>query len=151
MVGDDSGVDDESVACRADRCTGSQCQCGRIRVGGGDDFRVFLRADDELVADFVDESSRQCVDLDAVACREVIQVVEGRAVCGAVAGDGGVAQLARHRSFGKVSWALLEVGRVDALHDGPLEADGGYAQDGDGRALGICCVRCDQQSGCRAG
>ena len=50
-----------------------------------------------------------------VAGRELVDPVERRAVRGAVAGDGGVADLAGHRRVGVVAGALAEVGHAHAL------------------------------------
>ena len=71
-----------------------------------------------------------------------IEVVEGVAVGGAVAGDGRVAELARERGADVVARPLPQVGRVRALDHHLVHADHGDPDVTDRITLGrILCVR----------
>ena len=79
--------------------------------------------DDEALGGVVDEDALERGEDDRVADLDRVEVVEGVAVRGAVAGDGGVAGLARQGRPGVVPRPLAEIGRVRALHHDLVEAD----------------------------
>ena len=103
------------------RVTARERQLG---VGGVGDHAVVGRIHGEgrLVHD-VGVRARERADLDLVSGRELVDVVEGRAVSRAVTRDRGVADLARQRCPRVVPRALREVGELHALPDDPVDAD----------------------------
>ena len=96
LVGDERAVDDDPLAGRPLRVARRQRQLGDVGVGGGDHVDV-VGLDDLGARHRVDEATGEGGRDDLVARLEIVDVVERPAVRHAVAGDRGVAVLARQR------------------------------------------------------
>lgn len=90
----------------------------------------------QLLVAVVDEDPLQGGDDDGVSDLHSIEVVEGVAVGRAVARNGGVASLARHRGADVVARSLAQVRGVGALDHDLVDADDRDADVADRFALG---------------
>ena len=128
-----------STAETTSRCLALKRGLQVVRVsrasGVGSSTSIWFGRTTERPVDLVAELALAGGDEDLVADLELVEPVEGGAVGGAVAGDGGVAGLARQRRVGVVARALLEVGHAHALDHRLVDADPRDADEGDGLAL----------------
>ena len=132
--GDQLAEDDDALPGGPLRVARGEGERGAVRIGGGHDL-VVTRLDDSSAGDGVGEHAVQRGGHDGVAGLELVDVVERLAVGGAVAGDGGIAELAGQRRVGEVSGALLEVTRLDSGDHDFADADGGDFDLRDRRAV----------------
>ena len=129
------GLDDEAGGGAEARVAGGEGQLvGEDVVDHG---RVAGR-DHEALRGVVDEDALQRGEDDRVSDLHRVEVVEGMAVGGAVAGDGGVAGLPGQRRSDVVARALAQIGRVGALDHDLVDADHRDPDVADGVALGRC-------------